>query len=220
MTEKVLSRIQQGDFFLIAGPCVIESEAILLQVAETVARLAESRLNLGEIAHPIVSGLVAEVQETALVMVRSGWKALCLEEVESPQTIRIRFNTGLALPLYAGAAAKILLAFMSQHEQDKVMQGRLHAISHHGYLSKMKLRDELKKIRKERVAISCGEVHPGVVGIAVPIFSSDNQLLGGLAVAGIEERIPPERYAELTATLRVATKAISEAFDRAAGLVD
>jgi 2-dehydro-3-deoxyphosphooctonate aldolase (KDO 8-P synthase) len=41
MTENVLSRIQQGDFFLIAGPCVIESEAILLQVAETVAKLAE-----------------------------------------------------------------------------------------------------------------------------------------------------------------------------------
>jgi 2-dehydro-3-deoxyphosphooctonate aldolase (KDO 8-P synthase) len=42
MTENVLSRIQQGDFFLIAGPCVIESEATLLQVAETVAKLAES----------------------------------------------------------------------------------------------------------------------------------------------------------------------------------
>lgn len=42
MTENVLSRIGRGDFFLIAGPCVIESESLVLQVAETVAKLAES----------------------------------------------------------------------------------------------------------------------------------------------------------------------------------
>lgn len=42
MTENVLSRIERGDFFLIAGPCVIESESLVLQVAETVAKLAES----------------------------------------------------------------------------------------------------------------------------------------------------------------------------------
>ncbi len=35
-------RIQSGEFFLIAGPCVIESDDICLRVAEEVARLAES----------------------------------------------------------------------------------------------------------------------------------------------------------------------------------
>lgn len=35
-----LSRIEQGEFFLIAGPCVIESEEICAEVAETVGELA------------------------------------------------------------------------------------------------------------------------------------------------------------------------------------
>ncbi|MBU8934384.1 MAG: 3-deoxy-8-phosphooctulonate synthase [candidate division Zixibacteria bacterium] len=40
MIEKTLTRIASGDFFLIAGPCVIESEALVLEIAEHVAELA------------------------------------------------------------------------------------------------------------------------------------------------------------------------------------
>ena len=38
--EKTLKRIEQLEFFLIAGPCVIESEELCLEVAERVAELA------------------------------------------------------------------------------------------------------------------------------------------------------------------------------------
>ncbi len=40
MKNDFSERIARGDFFLIAGPCVIESEAMCLQIAETVAELA------------------------------------------------------------------------------------------------------------------------------------------------------------------------------------
>ncbi|MBU2652522.1 MAG: 3-deoxy-8-phosphooctulonate synthase [Bacteroidetes bacterium] len=39
MIETVLKRIAAGDFFLIAGPCVIESEEICFEVANAVAKL-------------------------------------------------------------------------------------------------------------------------------------------------------------------------------------
>lgn len=41
MAEDGLRRIEQGEFFLIAGPCVIESKDICFEVAEKVAALAE-----------------------------------------------------------------------------------------------------------------------------------------------------------------------------------
>ncbi len=40
MTGKTIDKIAQGEFFLIAGPCVIENEDICLRVAETVSNLA------------------------------------------------------------------------------------------------------------------------------------------------------------------------------------
>lgn len=41
MIERNLARIERGDFFLIAGPCVVESEKLCFQVAEHVKKLAE-----------------------------------------------------------------------------------------------------------------------------------------------------------------------------------
>ncbi len=41
MTEQILDKIERGDFFLIAGPCVIESDDICFEVAEQVSALAE-----------------------------------------------------------------------------------------------------------------------------------------------------------------------------------
>ncbi len=43
MSSDVLSRIEKGEFFLIAGPCVAESQELCLQVAETVKALCDAR---------------------------------------------------------------------------------------------------------------------------------------------------------------------------------
>lgn len=41
MIASTLARIERGDFFLIAGPCVVESEQLCFKVAEQVKKLAE-----------------------------------------------------------------------------------------------------------------------------------------------------------------------------------
>ena len=41
MIEQALDKIERGEFFLIAGPCVIESDDICFEVAERVSALAE-----------------------------------------------------------------------------------------------------------------------------------------------------------------------------------
>jgi len=43
MIESTLKQIENREFFLIAGPCVIESEEMCLQAAEVVAALARER---------------------------------------------------------------------------------------------------------------------------------------------------------------------------------
>ncbi|HOD67284.1 MAG TPA: 3-deoxy-8-phosphooctulonate synthase [candidate division Zixibacteria bacterium] len=43
MIEAALSRVAAGEFFLIAGPCVVESHALCLEIAERVAELCARR---------------------------------------------------------------------------------------------------------------------------------------------------------------------------------
>jgi len=40
MIDNTLKRVAEGEFFLIAGPCAIESEAVCLEVADRVSELA------------------------------------------------------------------------------------------------------------------------------------------------------------------------------------
>lgn len=42
MVEETLDKIERGEFFLIAGPCVIESDDICFEVAEQVASIANA----------------------------------------------------------------------------------------------------------------------------------------------------------------------------------
>ncbi|MBD3332476.1 3-deoxy-8-phosphooctulonate synthase [candidate division GN15 bacterium] len=41
MIEQTLRRIEQGDFFLLAGPCAVEDEHVCLQIAQTMAELCQ-----------------------------------------------------------------------------------------------------------------------------------------------------------------------------------
>jgi 2-dehydro-3-deoxyphosphooctonate aldolase (KDO 8-P synthase) len=41
MIEQTLRRIEQGDFFLLAGPCAVEDEQVCLQIAQTMAELCQ-----------------------------------------------------------------------------------------------------------------------------------------------------------------------------------
>ena len=43
MSSDTLNQIEKGEFFLIAGPCVAESEELCLHVAETVKKLCDAR---------------------------------------------------------------------------------------------------------------------------------------------------------------------------------
>lgn len=181
-----------------------------------LARVADSKLNLGAIGRPFMRELVSEVNEAALILVRSGLNALCIEEVQSSRTIQVRFKTSMPMPLYAGAAAKVILAFMPTRDQEKALAGKLPALSQSGFINKKKLREELAAIRKTGVAISCGDVLLGVVAVSVPIFAADQSLLGGLTVAGAQARMPPETCASLVKPLRLTADKIGESYSRAA----
>jgi 2-dehydro-3-deoxyphosphooctonate aldolase (KDO 8-P synthase) len=43
MSNDTLKRIEDGEFFLLAGPCAVEDDSTCLKVAETVARLCQQR---------------------------------------------------------------------------------------------------------------------------------------------------------------------------------
>lgn len=178
-----------------------------------LGRVAESRSDLSSAAYPVLCKLVRETGETSFITVRSGWRALCLEQAESPHPIRLSYAKGVSQPLYAGASGKIVLAHLSEREQEKVLSGHLQVFTDELLVQPDVIRRDLKAIRENGYALSRGEIDPGAAAMCVPLFTAAGHFLGGLNIAGPANRVPANLEPRLLRLMRNAAREISERFE-------
>ncbi|AOI40476.1 IclR family transcriptional regulator [Burkholderia oklahomensis] len=93
-------------------------------------------------------------------------QAMCLDRVDSEQSLRCSFEKGRAVPLKAGASAKSLLAFMAENACNEV----LDSVFAGDRAGRAAIEAELERIRAQGYAVSDSEVDPGVWGVSAPIF--------------------------------------------------
>ncbi len=145
--------------------------------------------DLASVARPLMERLCQETQETVLLTIAVQNRAVCIEAVESPQPIRYSFRPGVEQPLYAGASAKALLAFLEQSRMEEVFaEARVRAP--HLYAS---LPEAVRRIRVDGYAVSESEVDPGACAVGVPIFGEGDVLEGALSVVAPVFRTDRER---------------------------
>jgi DNA-binding IclR family transcriptional regulator len=137
-------------------------------------------------ADPILRMLVEEAGETALVGRRVGLAAMCLHQVESRNGMRVVFEPGGMSPLYAGALSRVLLAFAPDEVLDEVLAQGVEPVTPDTQ-SEADLRSGLAEVRSTQLAVSEGELIPGSVTVAVPVFREDG-IVGALAITGPEAR--------------------------------
>jgi len=102
---------------------------------------------------------------------------------------------GLAVPLHCSALGKVLLAFGGAAMPSEPYEAR----TTHTITTRSALSAELAAVRDKGYAVTAGELEPGLVAVAAPVFA------GGLtAIAAISVSAPASR---LTADLIPATAA-------------
>lgn len=142
--------------------------------------------HLIEVVHPILEELMIDTHETAIVTVRVGAHAVCVAQVESPETLRMSFHVGDLLPLHAGAGQRVLLAYAPGVLVEHVLGSELKRPTRET-LTADALRSSLAAIRRDGVAVSGGELMHGAIAIAAPIFQHGT-VVAALTVAGPLER--------------------------------
>ena len=146
---------------------------------------AASRATLRRLARPLLERLAVATGETALVAVRTHTYALCLDQVESHHPMRMAFRVGQTLPLYAGAASRVLLAYAPAEILRAVIEdlGPLTPATP----GPTELPRRLRTIRDSGFATSRSEFVQGATAIAVPVLSGDTCACS-LALAAPEQR--------------------------------
>lgn len=144
--------------------------------------------------------LVTLCGESVGLMVAMNNQVMCLDMVESQQSLRCSFSKGRSQPLLRGASAKVLLAHLSELLVDAVITEQLSGQPK----AQQYLRQELAKIRAQGYAVSEGEVDMGVWGISAPIFSKSDHMVGAITLMSPAVRADGRQQELIDLTVKAA----------------
>jgi IclR family KDG regulon transcriptional repressor len=153
------------------------------------AGVFSATFDLHERAMPAIQQLYISTQETISLYIMEGNERMCIERMESPQNVRIVARLGRRLPLYAGSAGKLLLAFLPENRREEIFRTTdFKPLTRHTIIDQAVLRHELVKIRQQGYAVSTGEWEAEAAGVAAPIFDQKGAIAAALTISGPVQR--------------------------------
>ena len=150
------------------------------------------------IALPVMVRLQEQTRETISLYILEGSERVCVERLESPETVRIVARVGRRIPLYAGSAGKVFLAFMPENRREIILKDiDLNPMTERTITDMDVLRANLGQIRKKGYAVSRGEWIIDASGTAAPIFDQRGQITAAISISGPGQRFTDEKINEM-----------------------
>ncbi|GAB3790340.1 IclR family transcriptional regulator [Virgibacillus kimchii] len=161
------------------------------------AGLLQDHLNIPEVMQPKMKELTDQIGESTVLTWLDGDEGVYINIVESAQRVKFHESLGARASLVYGASHKIILAYLAEEDQDRIISFHL------GEEEKAQtLKKELGALRTQGWAYSSGEYLDGVTAIAVPLYNRNEDIIGSLSIAGPSFRIPYEKSMEYLVLLR------------------
>jgi DNA-binding IclR family transcriptional regulator len=161
--HRMLTRDAQGRFVL--GP----------RIAELAAAAGEDRLLA--IAQPILTQLRDLTGESAQLYRRQAETRICVAAAERASGLRDTVPVGAALPMTAGSAAQVLLAWEEPERMHRGLRGARFSAT------------TLAQVRRRGWAASVAEREPGVASVSAPVRSPGGKIIAAVSVSGPIERL-------------------------------
>lgn len=171
----------------------------------------QNQINVRHMALPFIAALVDEVHESSFLCIRDGDDALCIERLEAEQEIKIfALRVGGRLPLHTGAAPRVLLAGLENHE----VEGYIKRSGLPGFTSKTitTREDLLKDIQttlKQGYTLSIEDITPGVAAVGAPIWDYSGKIIASISVSGLSSRFDKARLKQLAEAVKQTAQRIS-----------
>jgi DNA-binding IclR family transcriptional regulator len=131
----------------------------------------QNNQNLVVLARPVLRELVLTTGESATFYIREGQERVVLAREEGTDAIRFSVQVGQRMDLHAGAAGKVLLAYLSETERNIILTSKpLPKRTSATITNPNALIAELNKVKQNGYAISKGERNPDSFSLAAPVF--------------------------------------------------
>jgi DNA-binding IclR family transcriptional regulator len=170
--KRTRSRYRLGLFFLRIGSAFAD------------------HLDLRAAARPALERLRTETGATSYLSIRRGTSAVCIERVDGDRVQSVAMQLGNSLPLWAGAAAMTILAFLADSEREDALD--LLYENEKSDVPRSKLLDEVAAIRERGYAISDADLMPGIAAVGAPIFNHRGELVASISISGLRQQFLEE----------------------------
>ncbi len=180
-----------------------------------LAEIAHVQLPLVETARPYLEKLSLDLDEDVFLGMCTGYSLLILDQIESRKEIKITAKPGTRIPMYAGAAGKIFMAFHEDEKIDEILEKYpLPEFTPNSITDPEEYKIELLKVRNEGVAHDAGEYLINVGCVAAPIFhgkKTRKRMVAGFWLVGLDWLKNPEKVEKGKRLAIEASQAISRA---------
>ena len=158
------------------------------------AEVYTATLDVRRVALPYIYDLQRVTGETISLYILEGNERVCVERLESEQNVRMVARVGRYLPLHAGSAGKLFLAYMSKEQQKEVLETEPRkAFTPMTITDPDQLLEECQLIREQGYAVSHGEWIADASGVAAPIFDQRDRMVAAMTISGPTHRFTPEK---------------------------
>jgi DNA-binding IclR family transcriptional regulator len=159
--------------------------------------ITQHGFDLRELCQPSLMRIAQKTGDTALLMVRSGDEAVCVDVKLGPYPVKtMTVEIGARRPLVVGATGLAILAALPQEEAERVLSMSRQKLRKYPHLGEAAIRKAMRGARADGYAVSDGLLLPNVRGVAVAI--TERQMpVAALGVAAIRERMSKSRIASV-----------------------
>ena len=161
--HRLVARDSRGRFVL--GP----------RISELAAAAGEDRLLA--VAQPILGYLRDATGESAQLYRRQADTRICVAAAERASGLRDTVPVGAALPMTAGSAAQVLLAWEEAERMHRGLRGAKFSVT------------ALAQVRRRGWAASVAEREPGVASVSAPVRGQAGRVIAAVSVSGPIERL-------------------------------
>lgn len=165
--------------------------------------IVRHRMPLYTKGKPVVDKLAADTNELITLIVEEHGRGVYLDVEQDSADIEYPAISGTRIKLHCSATGKAILAYMSEERVEEIIERHgLPPQTDETITTREELYEELDAIRERGYAYDRQEFREGMRSIGAPILGENDNVLGGLSIAGPTHRLTGERLeTELPNTL-------------------
>lgn len=155
------------------------------------ARTAMEGLDLVAVAAPVLGALRDSTGESACLFIRQDSHHICLAVEQTPHAVIHILRVGQVLPLHAGSAGRVFLAF-DPSAVEATATDELPAFTEHTLTEARRLQQAVEATRRDGYAVSFEERSVGAASLSAPVFDHTGSLAAVIGIASPVQRFGHE----------------------------